>query len=258
MADAGCHAACGHTGRCAGRAAAVCRTRRGERRQRTGAACACTAQSAGTPVPSNAKQRGTGTLSSPARAAFPGRPGGTWWARLAHCGPADAGETGACGRGVFSGACSCGMPVCGRAPRALPAAPPALFAQNTCRAALWPVPLCAAPERRRASAGAYCAAGGKRRSFPAAAFRLGDGWLAWLCRRTRKVAARNRLPRCAVCGIWGLMPVLKQRGCALDAQTRIQTAFAEGKMSKMKNLEKNGHIWLCWVLPSCCCPRWRC
>ena len=34
------------------------------------------------------------------------------------------------------------------------------------------------------------------------------------------------------------MPVLKQRGCALDAQTRIQTAFAEGKMSKMKNLEK--------------------
>ena len=70
MADAGCHAARGHTGRCAGRAAAVCRTRRGERRQRTGAACACTAKRryAGAP---NAKQRGTGTLFFQ-----PGRPSG--------------------------------------------------------------------------------------------------------------------------------------------------------------------------------------
>ena len=58
----------------------------------------------------------------------------------------------------------------------------------------------------------------------------GDGWLAWLCRRTRKVAARTGCPAAPSVGYVGLMPVLKQRGCALDAQTRIQTAFAEGKM----------------------------
>ena len=230
-----------------------------ERRQHTGARCTRTAKRryAGAP---NAKQRGTGALSS-GRGGLPGAPeapGGPG----AHA----AGLPPPVRRALAGAACSLALvlaiclsatvrrALCLRRRRAL-------FAQNTCRAALGlyryalrlnggaPLPehiVLLAEKAKFSRSGLSAQELEALRGFAAARARR---------RRRKQIALPRRL-----WDMWALCLLLKPGGfCAFAARRKIQTAFAEGKMNKMEKLKRGmaAHGCAGRFLP-CCCPRWRC